>query len=211
ADPLECPVGHATLIAMKITYEDEPLPSVLAEARMIEGECKAGDAVRTIVEFDGLLRRHNPHVASQVKCERCNEWITLGDHVNFCRHCGHEIDESRAKELLDNLFSAVANDGSPATRLDRLEDALRKCREIIDRAENGHCTICGGYRFNRVPGGRLVRGYEPCERSDCLSHELRELLGDGWRTMIHPDHRGYSRTTANPTQEFDRIEAMIAL
>lgn len=52
-----------------------------------------------------------------------------------------------------------------------IADVLREMSGRFNKIDNGHCTICGGFRLYNTRSQM-----QPCENSECLSHRIGEIL-----------------------------------
>lgn len=82
----------------------------------------------------------------------------------------------RCEELEGALASKVLgiptdeNTVAWAERAIEAAEVLRLLSEKFNRTDNGHCTVCGGFRLCDTRSN-----VQPCENKDCLSHRISAL------------------------------------
>lgn len=59
-------------------------------------------------------------------------------------------------------------------RIKELSAMIHILAAMVDRVDNGHCTICGGFRGWEFKGERGFPG--KCENAECLSHKISRLV-----------------------------------
>ena len=80
----------------------------------------------------------------------------------------HEVQRTQ----LETDVGVMGQMAQALARIEELKEALASLPAKFDSVDNGHCTVCGGYRLFDVPA--MTPGI--CENEDCWSHVRRLAL-----------------------------------